>query len=108
MSINLENLSPKELADLVKQAEQQQKKLHRERRNEVKKKLIAMAQAEGYTIDELFGSGGKKSGDRRGTVAPKYRNPSNPSQTWSGRGKRPLWFNDALSQGRSEQDMLIK
>lgn len=108
MSINLENLSPQELSDLVKQAEQQQKKLHRERRNEVKKKLIAMAQAEGYTIDELFGTGAKKASDKRGTVAPKYRNPANPAQTWSGRGKRPHWFKDALSQGKSENDLLIK
>lgn len=27
-------------------------------------------------------------------VAPKYRNPENPEQTWSGRGKPPLWIKD--------------
>ena len=24
---------------------------------------------------------------------PKYRNPNNPEQTWTGRGKRPNWMN---------------
>lgn len=28
-------------------------------------------------------------------VAPKYRNPNDPSQTWTGRGKPPLWIKDA-------------
>ena len=27
-------------------------------------------------------------------VAPKYRNPENHEQTWSGRGKPPLWIKD--------------
>ena len=27
-------------------------------------------------------------------VTPKYRNPENPEQTWSGRGKPPLWIKD--------------
>ena len=39
-----------------------------------------------------------------GTVAPKYRNPANAEQTWSGRGKRPRWFNDALKAGKVVYD----
>lgn len=31
------------------------------------------------------------------TPAPKYRNPANPEQTWSGRGKQPAWVVEALS-----------
>src|SRR5450759_4824116 len=29
-------------------------------------------------------------------VFPKYRNPSEPSETWSGRGKQPRWLVAAL------------
>jgi DNA-binding protein H-NS len=25
--------------------------------------------------------------------SPKYRNPNNPAQTWTGRGKKPNWMN---------------
>ena len=28
-------------------------------------------------------------------VAPKYRNPKDPSQTWTGRGRRPTWIVEA-------------
>ena len=40
-------------------------------------------------------------------VFPKYRNPAEPAQTWSGRGKRPRWFNAALAAGKKEKDLLI-
>ncbi|MCK5549998.1 MAG: H-NS histone family protein, partial [Hyphomicrobiaceae bacterium] len=26
------------------------------------------------------------------SVAPKYANPDDPSQTWTGRGRRPRWL----------------
>ena len=41
-------------------------------------------------------------------VFPKYRNPSLPSQTWSGRGKKPLWLVAELKQGRRMDDFKIK
>ena len=41
------------------------------------------------------------------TVLPKFRNPDEPHQTWSGRGKRPLWITELLDAGRSIQDFQI-
>ena len=43
----------------------------------------------------------------RAKVKPKYRNPANKSETWTGRGKRPRWFNAALAAGKKEKDLLI-
>jgi len=40
-------------------------------------------------------------------VYPKYRNPSEPSQTWSGRGKQPRWLTAALRTGRSIDEFVI-
>ncbi|MBN9600201.1 MAG: H-NS histone family protein [Afipia sp.] len=40
-------------------------------------------------------------------VLPKYRNPSSPSQTWSGRGKTPHWLANALKKGRKIDDFRI-
>lgn len=31
--------------------------------------------------------------------SPRFRNPGDPSQTWSGRGKRPRWVTDLLKTG---------
>ena len=46
--------------------------------------------------------------DRRkfGTVSPKYRNPEHPSETWSGRGKRPRWLAAALAAGRTLEEFI--
>jgi DNA-binding protein H-NS len=40
-------------------------------------------------------------------VLPKYRNPSSPSETWSGRGKTPRWLVLALKTGRKIDDFKI-
>jgi DNA-binding protein H-NS len=41
------------------------------------------------------------------TVLPKYRNPDHPSETWSGRGKRPRWLTAALTAGRTIEEFAI-
>jgi DNA-binding protein H-NS len=40
-------------------------------------------------------------------VSPKYRNPTHPSETWSGRGKRPRWLTAALTAGRTIEEFII-
>lgn len=52
----------------------------------------------GFSLAELAGLGGRST--RAKTVsAPKYRNPADPDQTWTGRGRRPDWIRDALEKG---------
>ena len=40
-------------------------------------------------------------------VLPKYQNPNEPSETWSGRGKQPRWLTAALKTGQSIEDFVI-
>jgi len=40
-------------------------------------------------------------------VFPKYRNPNEPSETWSGRGKQPRWLVAALKAGHSMEEYVI-
>lgn len=66
------------------------------------------AAAAGFTLDELFGGAAPKTTRRSsGKVAPKYRNPNNASQTWTGRGKQPIWVREILAQGRSLESIAI-
>ena len=41
------------------------------------------------------------------SVAPKYRDPENPSQTWAGRGQAPRWLTAYEAQGRKRDEFLI-
>jgi DNA-binding protein H-NS len=43
----------------------------------------------------------------RGKVAPKYRNPENPAETWAGRGLKPRWLAAALKSGKKLDDFMI-
>lgn len=40
-------------------------------------------------------------------VYPKYRNPDEPSETWSGRGKQPRWLTAALKTGHKIEEFII-
>jgi DNA-binding protein H-NS len=40
-------------------------------------------------------------------VLPKYRNPTEPSETWSGRGKQPRWLAAALKTGHTIEEFVI-
>jgi DNA-binding protein H-NS len=40
-------------------------------------------------------------------VLPKYRNPENPMEIWSGRGKQPRWLGPQIQAGRRLDDFLI-
>jgi DNA-binding protein H-NS len=40
-------------------------------------------------------------------VFPKYQNPNEPSETWSGRGKQPRWLASALKTGRKIEEFVI-
>ena len=42
-----------------------------------------------------------------GVVAPKYRNPDNPAETWAGRGLKPRWMTAAMRRGGKLEDFLI-
>lgn len=41
-------------------------------------------------------------------VLPKYRNPKEPSETWSGRGKQPRWLAAALKTGHTIEEFIIR
>jgi DNA-binding protein H-NS len=42
-----------------------------------------------------------------GSVAPKYRNPENPAETWAGRGLKPRWLAAAIKSGKKLENFLI-
>jgi DNA-binding protein H-NS len=41
-------------------------------------------------------------------VFPKYRNPAEPSETWTGRGKQPRWLTAQLESGKRLDDFRIQ
>lgn len=110
MAINLDALSHAELQALIENAEAQMAATRKNHVHEVRTKIDALLQNAGLTLDEVYPRrGGKGSTGAKSVVAPKYRNPDNAAQTWSGRGKRPLWFVEALKKrGTTAESLLIQ
>lgn len=82
--------------------EEQKKKLD-ERKLEIRQQIIddirQTIQQFAITEDELFS-------ETRMKVKAKYKNPNGP-EVWSGRGKKPAWFAEALAGGLTEDKMRI-
>lgn len=56
--------------------------------------MQALARQAGVNLEDLFGDVSASTSQpktKRTAVAPKYRNPNDESQTWTGRGRQPLW-----------------
>jgi DNA-binding protein H-NS len=51
-----------------------------------------------------------KTQERRSypTVFPKFRNPEQPSETWTGRGNKPRWLTAQLKSGKQIDDFRIE
>jgi|SRR5580765_4603937 len=106
MAIDLKSLNQHQLNELIHRAESRKLELAKERIVRAREKILAILKAEGTTLEELFDSRGAGRKTRRPAKA-KYRNPADHAQTWSGRGKRPRWFNAALAAGKKEKDLLV-
>jgi DNA-binding protein H-NS len=72
------------------------------KKTEAKMALEAQAKEMGFTLEELLG---RPVAGKRAKAAQKYRNPKNANVTWSGRGRTPRWFTDALAAGRTPDSL---
>lgn len=105
MTNDLNSMTREELVDHKKNLQQQMKDVEKALATvKDREKKAALAAAEkavaeyGFSLTELTTSDGRKS--RAKTVSvPKYRNPDNPDQTWTGRGRRPDWIRAAVERG---------
>lgn len=102
MAMNLEKMSRDQLLDLRKEVDVALKDFDKRRKKDALIAAQKAAQAHGFSLEEIMsGKAGKTKS------APKYANPADPSQTWTGRGRQPQWIKDALKKGKKLDDMAI-
>ncbi|MGX9356717.1 H-NS histone family protein [Roseobacteraceae bacterium S113] len=99
--MDLDALSLDELKKLRKDVEKAITSFEARKKREALAALESKAAELGFSLSELTGAA-KKS-----VAAPKYRNPADSSQTWSGRGRQPEWYKAALAGGASQDDLKI-
>lgn len=115
----------KSLQGLLKQIESLQKQADALRSREKSEVIARIREAIAHydiTSAELFGAAGVRVARKRAAAAAgtktrkaaakkpagvaKYTDGA--GRTWSGVGKRPNWFKDALAAGKQAEDLLVK
>jgi len=104
MARDLDRMSYKDLQELELKVKKAKASAQDRTRTELRDKLEAMAAAAGFKISDLFGGRGGKG--RK--VAAKYANPDDPSETWTGRGRKPRWLSAKMKDGDKVEKFLIK
>lgn len=104
MSNDLNTLSLKELKDLQSQVAKAIAGFEDRKKKEALAELEEKAREMGFSLAELTGISVTR---KRSPAVAKYANPANPSDTWSGRGRKPRWFDAALKSGKKPDDLAL-
>src|SRR5512147_408667 len=114
-STDLEGMTEPELRDLIRNAQAALDRQVAQRAKATLKEIRRLAAEVGFEVS--FAKAGKPVGGKaagksvtgspRGKAVQKYRNPDDPNETWSGRGRPPKWVQAALDAGKGLEDLLI-
>lgn len=102
--ISLTGMSRKELEKLQGQIDKALEKL---KNADLKSALAAAkkaAAAHGVAWEDLTDAPapkkpGRKPGKAKTVSKPKYANPADPKQTWTGKGRQPEWYKAEIAKG---------
>ena len=103
----LDNMSYAELKAIAPMIPAKIAEREKSEREAIKSELTELAKSKGFEMADLFGDSSKPAKEKK-TVAPKYRNPADATQTWTGRGRKPKWVIEALEAGGNMDDFLIR
>lgn len=101
--IDLSKLSIEELQNLARDIEVEIVNRRVMEKERVLNQMRELASSLGMSLEEFL----RQEGISSSQVPVKYRHPDNPTLSWSGRGKRPAWVNEALASGKTLEDLLV-
>ncbi|MBK8837511.1 MAG: H-NS histone family protein [Hyphomonadaceae bacterium] len=106
---NIDNLSLSDLTELSARVQKAIASKKDEERGETLNALKALAQAKGYSLDELLGKGpgGRRQRSDKGVkLKPKYIGPN--GEIYTGRGPTPKWLKSLERKGEKREKFLAK
>lgn len=106
--MDISNLTVAQLRDLQQRIPAELKRREGLEKAHVLDELRAFSKARGYALEELLGKELKIKSSTGSKVKVKYRHPENPELEWTGRGRKPKWFEACLAEGRSPDSLLVQ
>ncbi len=101
--------------------EKEEQRLMSRNHDKALSQIVQLARSAGLSAEQIAAALGSKSKAaktgaakapkaKRATagrkVAPKYRDPANPAQTWTGRGRTPAWVQALQTAGQLESALI--
>jgi DNA-binding protein H-NS len=102
--MDISTLSLNELRQLQDDITKQLKIREQAELSSARDQIFAIAKSAGFSIKDLFDTGTRA---KTGTVAVQFRNPNDPTQQWTGRGRQPTWVKTWLADGQKMNALKI-
>ena len=106
MAKSLEKMTHLELEKLRADVESAMTAAKRRAKKDAKQAAEAAAAKFGFTLAELMPGKAAKGGKNKAGAA-KYANPSDPAQTWTGKGRQPKWYKDEIAAGTNPSKLEV-
>ena len=106
---DLSNLTSVELRQVIATAERLIDSKIKQERETARKAAEDAIKGLGFTLEDLFGNpmrtapATRKRGESVGV--PKYAHPENSELTWTGRGRKPKWFEELSEEQRRDAEI---
>lgn len=108
MAIDLSEMGRKDLMSLRAEIEKTLRNLHKKEKKNALAAAQKVAAGFGFSLEELTSKRAPGQPAAKGaSTAPKYANPEDESQTWTGKGRQPNWFKSAIAAGKTAEDLEI-
>lgn len=111
---DISQLNFEELRELQAAAAVRENEMREAAKAETRERIDQILKASGFSMVDIYpnlarawAKDAARNG-RHGQVPIKYVDPNNPSNKWTGRGKKPKWFLAAIAAGVPESALLAK
>ena len=104
--IDLRASSVDELKQLARGIEEEMARRQEEDKERIFQDAQEMAERYGVSVETFLNPAEK--GGRKEKAPVKYRNPTNPHQTWTGKGRQPTWVKEVVAGGATLEEMEIE
>lgn len=114
MAFDLKSMSAKELEKHLKDVKKALQNAQARDRREARKAAEKAAAEFGFSLEDLAAKETAAAKPRkpkakapRAKSKPKFANPADASQTWTGKGRQPNWYRAEIEKGTSPEAMAL-
>jgi len=105
--MNIKELETEAITLLINELQSELKSRVKKEKENFLNTIKAKADFFGVSVEDLMIEASRSKKRKAGKVQPKYQNPDNKAETWTGKGRKPNWLVAQLENGNRLENMLI-